>query len=147
MTEISCHKVIITRTYKMELNIFRNTSQYLILVTLCQITSASFRFISFKYLFTLYFYNKIPPITARESASLKTILQMSGPISPENQGLVGAALIAYSGLVIGGAYYLSNRDTSTPTKKTDSASHRTVPPLIHHSLPDSAPSNTNNLSI
>ena len=53
---------------------------------------------------------------------------MSGPISPENQGLVGAALIAYGGLVIGGAYYLANRDASTPPQKTHEASDRNSTP-------------------
>ena len=50
---------------------------------------------------------------------------MPGPISPENQSLIGLGGIAYASLVIGGAYYLAKRDASKPLEASD----RTKTPL------------------
>lgn len=52
---------------------------------------------------------------------------MPGPIAPENQGVAGAGLLAYTGLVAVGSYCVTKYCLSKPPEETDEATDRTTP--------------------
>lgn len=52
---------------------------------------------------------------------------MSGPVSPDNQSLVGVGALAYGAAVIAGSYWLAKYKSSDPPQKTDEATDRTPP--------------------